>query len=317
MKIEEVKNISVLGTGTMGYGITLVFAMAKYRVNMFGRSLASAELGLKNIQTTLETFLKKGLVQQPEIAEILARISITTNLEEAVNSVHFVIEAIDENLILKQRIFSEIENFCSCETILASNTSGLSPTDIANCLKHKNRFVVAHFWNPAYLMPVVEVVPGDNTVKKTVDTTCKLMEKIGKIPVTLEKEFLGFIGNRLQMAMLREALNIVESGVASVEAVDAIVKHNLGRRLSITGPFESVDLGGVDIFYNISEYLIEELCASKEIPLTLKNLFKNGSLGVKTGKGFYSWTEDSIVKIIEFRENSLIERLRQDKHKID
>jgi 3-hydroxybutyryl-CoA dehydrogenase len=317
MKIDQIKNITVLGAGTMGFGIALVFAVAGYRVNMYGRSLSGIARAFRNIRTTLETFLKRGLVQQSEITAILAGINGVTSLEEAVGGAHFVIEAIDEKLAAKQQIFAGVEEFCPDTAILASNTSGLGPTAIAGLLRHKDRFVVAHFWNPPYLMPAVEIVPGQDTSERTVNTTCALMERIGRIPVTLTKEFPGFIGNRLQLAMLREALYIVESGIASVEAVDAMVKYNLGRRLSITGPLESVDLGGLDVFYNISAYLMKELCTSREIPVLLKESYQDGNLGAKTGKGFYGWTADSLAKTVEFRENSLIDCLQRNKRRPD
>jgi 3-hydroxybutyryl-CoA dehydrogenase len=157
------------------------------------------------------------------------------------------------------------------QTIFATNTSGLSPTAIAEAIERKDKFVVAHFWNPPHLMPLVEVVPAKHTSQETVDITWQLMEKIGKKPVALKREALGFIGNRLQLALLREALYIVESGIATQEAVDTTVKYSLGRRLSVTGPLESADLGGLDIFYNISNYLMADLCNDIGVSSLLKD----------------------------------------------
>ncbi|AEG60392.1 3-hydroxyacyl-CoA dehydrogenase family protein [Desulforamulus ruminis] len=312
-KIEEIKNICTLGTGTMGFGIALVFAAAGYPVRMFGRSEASIQRGLQNIKEALETFRENGLVDAEDIPRILERVKGVTILEEAVKDVDFVIEAIAENLAVKQQVFAQIEQLCSPETILATNTSGLSPTSIAGALAYKERFIAAHFWNPAQLIPLVEVVPSKYTSQPVVDATWQLMEKIGKKPVALNREALGFIGNRLQLALLREALYIVESGIASKEAVDTTVKYSLGRRLATTGPLESADLGGLDIFYNISTYLIQDLCHNPGVSPLLKEAMEKGKLGAKTGSGLYDWTPESLIQIKKTRENNLMEWLHKDK----
>lgn len=180
-------------------------------------------------------------------------------------------------------------------------------------MKHKDRFIVAHFWNPPHLIPLVEVVPGEHTSRNSIVLTTELLKKIGKKPVALQREALGFIGNRLQFAMLREALSIIDSGIATKEAVDTTIKYALGRRLSITGPFESADLGGLDIIGKISTYLLEDLCNSNEVAPILQKTIAAGKLGAKTGSGFYEWSEESLSKINKMREDNLIEWLNKDK----
>lgn len=313
MNGEEIKRICSLGTGTVGPGITLSFALAGYQVNMYGRSENSIKRGFDRIKNILEKFQVNGLVQKAEISEIIGRIRGVITLEEAAQDADFVIEAIVENLSSKQEVFSVMENFCSPKTIFASSTSGLSPTAIAENLKNKDRFIVTHFWNPPHLIPLVEVVPGENTSQQTMDITSELLEKIGKKPVPLKREALGFIGNRLQFAMLREALFLIDSGIATKEAVDATIKYALGRRLSVTGPFESADLSGLDIIYNISSYLFEDLSNSTEISPTLRDPVDMGKLGAKTCSGFYEWTPKSLLKIKREREDNLIEWLEKDK----
>ena len=180
MRLDSIRNICNLGTGTMGYGTALMFAMAGYNVRMFGRSPASIERGLASIEAALETYRRHDLVREAEIPSILDRIQGVTTLREAAHDADFVIESVAEILAVKQNIFVELEKLCSPDTIFATNTSGLSPTDIAAVLENKERFVVAHFWNPPHLVPLVEVVPGRHTAPETVDVTWKLMEKIGK-----------------------------------------------------------------------------------------------------------------------------------------
>jgi 3-hydroxybutyryl-CoA dehydrogenase len=313
MKVEDIKNICNLGTGTMGFGTALMFAMHGYEVRMFGRTQESIERGFNSIKAALETYRRHDLVHDNEIPSILGRIRGVTTLEEASAGAHFIIESIAEELETKREVFAQMEKMCAPDTIFATNTSGLSPTAIAEVLDRKERFVVAHFWNPPHLLPLVEIVPGKHTAPETIDLTWKLMEKIGKKPVALKREALGFIGNRLQLALLREALYIVESGIATKEAVDTTVKYSMGRRLGATGPLETSDLGGLDIFYNISCYLLRDLCSSPEAACCLKEAVGKGQLGAKTGCGLYDWTPESLEKIKQDRENLLIEWLQKDK----
>lgn len=314
MILEEVKRICNLGTGTVGPGITLTFALAGYQVHMYGRSDDSIKRGFEAIKDILKKFEEHAIVQKADTRKILGRIKGVTTLEEAAEGADFVIESIVENLSTKQEVFAEMEKFCSKKTVFASSTSGLIPSAIAENLEHKDRFIVAHFWNPPHLIPLVEVVPGIHTSQKTTAITSELLEKIGKKPVVLKREALGFIGNRLQFAMIREALSLIDSGIATKEAIDATIKYALGRRLSTTGPFESADLSGLDIIYNISSYLFEDLCNSTEVSPVLRETIDAGKLGAKTCSGFYEWTPDSLSKIKKVREENLIEWLDKDKN---
>ena len=313
LRVETIKRICNLGTGTIGPSITLTFAMAGYQVYMFGRSDASVKRGFQRIETILGSFCENNIIQKNQVPEIMGRIKGVTTLEEAAEGADFVIEGIVENLIAKQEVFGKMEELCPANTVFASSTSGLSPTLIAEKLDHKDRFVAAHFWNPPHLIPLVEVVPGKHTSQKTVDFTAQLMEKVGKKPVVLNREALGFIGNRLQFAMLREALYLIESGIATKEAVDTTIKYTLGRRLAATGPFESADLSGLDIINNIASYLFEDLCNHSHVSPILSELVDQGNLGAKNGSGFYEWTIDELTKINKIRENDLIQWLNKDK----
>ena len=314
MEAKDIRTICNVGTGTMGHGTAVMFAKAGYNVKMYGRTQESIDRGMKGIRNALETYKTHQLVTEAEVPQILARVQGVTSLEEAARDADFVIESVAEELAVKQVIFKQLDQLCPERTIFATNTSGLSPSAVAEAVSRKDKFVVAHFWNPPHLVPLVEVVPGKHTAQKTVDVTWELMEKIGKKPVALKREALGFIGNRLQLALLREALYIVQEGIATPEAVDATVRYSLGRRYGVTGPLESADLGGLDIFQNISAYLYKDLCNDPDSSPLLAETVARGDLGAKTGKGFYDWTKPEVLgKLKKEREAVLIEWLQKDK----
>ena len=313
MKAEDIRNICNLGTGGMGYGTALTFARAGYDVRMFGRSDASIDRGFKSINAALTTLRDNHLIREADIPVILGRIKGVTTLEEAAVGADFVIESVAEDLNVKREVYGKMDKLCPPHAIFATDTSGLSPTAVAETIKRKDKFVVAHFWNPPHLLPLVEVVPGKHTSRETVDITMKLMEIIGKKPIALLREAPGFIGNRLQFALLREAMYIVEEGIASKEAVDATVRYSMGRRLGVTGPLESADLGGLDVFYNISKYMMPDLCDSHDVSPLIKEPVDRGALGANTGTGFYNWTPDELVRLRKMREKVLIEWLQKDK----
>ena len=314
MEAKDIRTICNVGTGTMGHGTAVMFAKAGYNVKMYGRTQESIDRGMKGIRSALETYKTHQLVTEAEVPQILARVQGVTSLEEAARDADFVIESVAEELAVKQVIFKQLDQLCPERTIFATNTSGLSPSAVAEAVSRKAKFVVAHFWNPPHLVPLVEVVPGKHTAQKTVDVTWELMEKIGKKPVALKREALGFIGNRLQLALLREALYIVQEGIATPEAVDATVRYSLGRRYGVTGPLESADLGGLDIFQNISAYLYKDLCNDPISSPLLAETVARGDLGAKTGKGFYDWTKPEVLgKLKKEREAVLIEWLQKDK----
>ena len=315
MEAKDIRNICNVGTGTMGHGTAVMFAKAGYNVKMYGRTQESIDRGMKGIRSALETYKAHQLVTEAEIPQILARVQGVTSLEEAAKDADFVIESVAEDLAVKRAMFAQLDKLCPAHTIFATNTSGLSPTAVAEAVSRKDKFVVAHFWNPPHLVPLVEVVPGKHTAPETVKATWELMEKIGKKPVALKREALGFIGNRLQLAMLREALYIVQEGIATPEAVDATVRYSLGRRYGVTGPLESADLGGLDIFQNISSYLYKDLCNNPDSSPLLAETVARGDLGSKTGKGFYDWTSPEVLgKLKKEREAVLIEWLQKDKN---
>lgn len=296
-QLQDIKTVCNLGCGTMGFGTAIAFAKSGYEVNMFGRKDASIERAMKNIHLTLEVMKANDLLTEGEEKELLSRIHGVTTLKDAAANADFLIESVAEDVSIKQTVYKEMEDYLGEDVIFATDSSGLSPTEVASVLKHPERFVVAHFWNPPHLIPLVEVVPGKQTTQEVVDITWQLMEKIGKKPVALLKEAPGFVGNRLQFALLREALYCVKEGIATPEAVDTVCKYSIGRRLSVTGPLETADLGGLDIFYNISAYLNADLADDKDGSAIMKKCVDEGNLGAKTGTGLYPWKPEELAEI--------------------
>ncbi|MBQ3059229.1 MAG: 3-hydroxyacyl-CoA dehydrogenase family protein [Desulfovibrio sp.] len=312
MESRKIRTVGNLGTGTMGFGTAFLFALKGYEVRMFGRSETSLERGFSSIRQALHMYEENGLTSPEQREAILGRIMGCTALEEAVQDADFIIESIAEDLQVKQEVWGRVEKAARTDAIFATNTSGLSPTRIAQNLQNPERFIVAHFWNPPHLLPLVEVVPGRQTAPEVVERTWQLMQQIGKKPVRLQREAPGFIGNRLQFALLREALHIVEDGIASAEAVDMAVRYSFGRRLAATGPLESADLGGLDIFYNISSYLNTELCSRADVSALLADCVQRQDLGAKTGQGLYAWKAAELEQLKQDREETLLHWLRRD-----
>ena len=308
----NVGNVAVLGAGTMGHGIAELAAISSRDVTLCDISDAQLAKALDAIRENLNTMEHSG----HDCSTIMERIKCVTSIREAALSADMVIECLPEDLEFKQKVFKELDEVCAPDVILATNTSGLSPTAIAKDLAHPERVVVAHFWNPPQLIPLVEVVPGERTSMEVVDKTMEWVKALGKQPVRLKKECPGFIGNRLQLALLREALYIVEQGYADVEEVDKSMTYGHGRRLPVTGPFCSADMGGLDIFHNISTYLFAELSSASKPSGLMQKIVEEGNLGLKSGKGFYDWTPEMKEKMVRLRTETLIDFLEKDKAKV-
>lgn len=313
LKLSDIKTIANIGAGTMGHATALQFAMYGYHVYLLDTTQKALNHGLDLIKHDLQTFLGANIVQADEETDILARIIPTTDYQKAISKADFVIESIVEDLTVKQLVWQKVEQFASDETVFATNTSGLSPTAIQSKLHHPERLIVAHFWNPAQLMPLVEVVPGNLTNEATITLTTALMNHVGKHAIALKRESLGFVGNRIQLAVLREAFKIVKDGIADPAAVDDIIKYSLGRRWSLVGPIASADLGGLDVFKNISSYLYADLASEQETDPLLEKMVDEGRLGLKSGEGFFDWQGDKGKEIVAQRDQKLLDMVKSDK----
>jgi 3-hydroxybutyryl-CoA dehydrogenase len=286
---EQSGKVAVVGGGLMGHGIAQIFALAGYEVGLSDISSEVLEQVGPKVRTNLEQMAGYGLVDPDAIPGALRRIHTTTDMPQAVEGAGLVFEAVVENLELKQKIFSELDALCPDGTILATNTSVISITEIASTSQNRGRIVGTHFWNPPFLVPLVEVIPGADTNPYVVEACMDILARVGKRPVRVKKDVPGFLGNRLQHALWREAISIVENGIADAAEVDEAIKYGFGIRLAVLGPMENADLVGLDLTCAIHEYVLKHLEASKEPSPILKEKEAKGELGFKSGKGFQDW----------------------------
>ena len=284
-----IKKLGVVGAGAMGNGIAQLAAQIGCDVVMRDIEDAFVERGMKNIDRFLSKSVEKGKLESKEKDAILGRITGTTDMSR-LKDVDFVIEAVIEDLELKKSVFKELDELCRPEVVLASNTSSMSLTEIAAATKRPENVCGMHFFNPVPLMRLVEVIRGYATSDETVAITTDLAKKMGKTTVEVKKDSPGFIVNRIMIPHMVEAIKIVEEGIATKEDVDTAVKNGLNYPM---GPFELMDLTGIDIRYFVNEYFHKEL--NKELKWVSPNLFKTmiraGKLGRKTGEGWYDYTK--------------------------
>jgi 3-hydroxybutyryl-CoA dehydrogenase len=252
---------------------------------------------LEGIRSNLTLMAERGIGSREDIDPTLARIKTTVDMAEAADGVHCVIEAVFENLELKQKIFQDLDALCPEETILATNTSVISITEIAEKSGHRERIVGTHFWNPPHLIPLVEVIRGKDTADWAMDKTYDLLKEVGKHPVRVNKDVPGFVGNRLQHALWREAISIVERGIADAATVDECIKYGFGLRLPVLGPMETADMVGTDLTLAIHDYILKHLESSPEPSPLLKEKVERGDLGFKTGRGFQEWPPQTIQQV--------------------
>lgn len=289
--MREIRQIAVAGAGLMGHGIAQSFAQKGYSVTLFDLHDTILERALSQIRSNMETFVEAGLEKKENLEGILSHLRASSHLPEAVREAHLVIEAAPEDLMLKRNLFEELEKYCRKDAILASNTSTLPISEIGKQVKRKERLVITHWFNPPYIIPVVEVVPGETTSTEVTNRTMELLRKIGKNPIKVLKEIPGFLINRIQTAMLREILSLLEMGVATPEDIDGGVKGSFGIRLAVLGPLQTMDMGGLDLMYKGLKYLYPLLDRSVDIPRLLGEKVARNELGLKTGRGFFQYGE--------------------------
>ncbi len=289
VKYEDIQNVSVIGAGLMGHGIAQVFAARGFSVTLMDVRDEILSEAIEKVRANLDRMAENELVRQADIEDIVRRIGTTVDLEEACREAHFVVEAVSENVALKQGIFEDLDRLCSDGAILATNTSVISITEVAAKAGRRDRILGTHFWNPATLIPLVEVIRCGDTSAEAMDTTLALLSKAGKHPVRVDRDVPGFVGNRLQHALWREAISIVENGIAEPAVVDEVVRYGFGMRLPVLGPIENADMVGLDLTLAVHDYILEHLERSPEPSPALKERVEKGDLGFKTGRGFQEW----------------------------
>jgi 3-hydroxybutyryl-CoA dehydrogenase len=295
---ERLQRVAVIGNGIMGHGISQVFATVGKDVVMIGRSEPSLRAARARIGDSLQLFQRHGLLSQEEAEAALARVSTSTSLQDAA-SAELVVEAVPEDTELKLAIFGKLDGICPPPAVLASST-GRPASSLVERVRHRDRVIAAHFWNPPQLLPLVEVCAGPGTSREVTDWTVAVLREAGKAPVVVGKEIDGFIGNRLQFALLREALALWSEGVASAEAIDTAVKASFGRRLAVTGPLESAQLGGVQTMYEFARFLFPSLNTEGEPPQRMLD-------------GLYEWPGQARGSLLGARYEELFRHLAADK----
>ncbi len=310
MRFEEVRRVAMVGAGTMGAGMSMCFAQAGYEVALYDIKPEQLDWALSRIENSQCVFIEEELISAQEAKAARDRITTTTRLADALEGVQYVLEAAPEKLDLKQTLFQDMEALCPADTILATNTSGLSITAIASACRYPERVGGMHWANPAEIVPLVEVIRGEQTSDNTVGVIYRVTEKLGKVPVVVKKDVPGFASNRLQFAVLREALHLVEAGIVSSEDVDRTLKNGVGFRYPWLGPLETADLGGLDTFHSVAQYLLPSLSTMQTTPEFFDRLIEERNLGIKTGRGFYEYEADARDEILRDRDLYFVRQLK-------
>ena len=309
MDVADVTQVGIVGAGTMGAGIAEVFAEAGYHVVWYNRSETGIKRGLERLQTNQSTLVRAGVLTQSDAEAARTRLQTTTDLA-ALSSVDVISESIVETLEAKKALFHALDQICGQHTILTTNTSGLPISQLATVVTNPARFAGMHFANPPHLIPMVELVKGEKTSSVTYDLLTAMAQHLGKHPVRVQRDVPGFIANRLQFAVIREALHLIETGVAAPADIDAAVKHGIGLRWALLGPLEIADVGGLDVFHSIGQYLFQELTNTAEGSKVLDALVASEKFGAKSGAGFYDYPAGKAQEIIAQRDNMLLHLLQ-------
>ena len=305
-----VNKVAVIGTGTMGPGISQVLAQNGITVRIFDIKPEQLENAAQAIDRNLGLFAAEGIVPQGDIEAIKGRITTTGDLAEAVEGADLVLEAVPEVPDIKNKVMADLDKLAAPETILASNTSGLSITSLAKATGRPEKVVGMHWWNPPIIIPVIEIIKGEKTDQATVDAVDALIKKINKVPVLVKKDVPGFLGNRLQYALMREAIYLLNEGVASAEDIDIMIKAGIGFKFPVMGPLETIDMAGMDIYSRVSQYLYANLNNDTTPPPIVGKMVEDNTLGLKTGKGFYDYSDVSIPELMGGRIKKLVMLLK-------
>lgn len=304
MNASALSHVVIAGAGTMGASLAQIFAQAGIQVTLWNRSQAGLDRAAALIRSNQSALVAAGRLSADDSNDLMERIVPTTEYA-CFPTASFLLESIAEDLTLKQDFFRRISTLVPVDCILTTNTSGLSISAIGSAVAEPVRFCGMHWINPPHLVPLVEVIQGTDTGDGTMDFVYALAQRLRKKPIRA-KDLPGFIMNRLQLALLREALALVDSGAATAEDVDAAVKYGLGLRYACVGPFETMDLGGVDIFCRIASYLLADLDDRKDTPPLLQTLTEQGACGVKSGHGFYDYSGEKAAAALENRDQKFI-----------
>ncbi len=313
--MSEFRKAAAIGTGMMGPGIAVTFALGGLEAVIVSRTAAGAAAGVEKARTQLETLAGHGLIDEGQARLAAGLVRGSASIEEMCREADIVVESVPENMEMKQALFERLDGLAKPDAVLATNTSGLSVTEIAKRCTRPERVMTAHFWNPPHVMPLVELVKGERTSRPLMEDVRALLARCGKTPVMVEKDRRGQLGNRLQMALWREAVHIVAEGIATAEEVDLAARMGFGLRLPALGIFEHADAVGLDMVAGIMEYVSADLYSGLHAPPLIAAMVAEGKLGVKSGEGFYDWGRKSAEAVRRRRDAFLYEVLAARKLK--
>jgi 3-hydroxybutyryl-CoA dehydrogenase len=306
-ELDKLK-VVIIGVGLMGSSIAASAAIAGHPTVMIGRSEKKAHRGIEKAYSCIDQLRESGLIGGKSAADAKAGLTGKTDLEGSCRAAGFILEAVPEVLSLKQDLFAEVEGYTDKHTIIASTTSGTKITDISTNMQHPGRAVTAHFWFPGHLVPLVEVVIGDKTTEATARYTSELLKSWGKTPVIVKKDLPGQLANRIQQAVIREAVNLVAEGIASPEDVDTAIKASFGIRFPVWGPLEHIDAVGLDLATQVQRDVLPSL-DNRPVPEYLNKLVDKNTLGYKTGGGFYDWSKKNMDEAAALRDEFIMHSL--------
>ncbi|MFU1851309.1 3-hydroxyacyl-CoA dehydrogenase family protein [Citrobacter sp. MH181794] len=298
------KPICVLGAGLMGVGIATHFA--RYGLDVWLYDTDSSRIAeISGVAGgILDELIATDQFAIGEKTTVVSRLYGTTSLQD-IAACKLLIEAIPERLELKHALYAQLEELIAPEAVIASNTSGLPPDALAEKLVHPERLLIAHFWHPPHFIPLVEIVPGTATKPEYLHELQQMLIAMQLEAVVLDRAAPGFVGNRLQFALLREALHIVKSGIASAEVVDQVMRASLGRRYAMVGPLEAADMTGLSTVQDICRHLLPELATGSDMMSLVADKVANGDTGLRSGQGFYHWDDSRKEYIQQRREHQL------------
>ncbi|MGG1662005.1 3-hydroxyacyl-CoA dehydrogenase family protein [Brevibacillus sp. NRS-1366] len=300
------RQVAVIGSGVMGHGIAQVYALAGFAVSLYDLQEEFLLRAKKSVEQSLSLLVQEKVITEQAKHDALERIVLTTDLQQAVAKAEVITEAVPEVIELKWELFRQLEEFARPDAIIASNTSTFSIARLVEVAKAPHRFIITHFFNPAQLVPLVEIVRHETTSEEVVEATRELMLMVGKSPVLLKKDVPGFIANRLQAALMREAFSLLSDGVADAEEIDTVMKNGIGFRWAFVGPIETADFGGLDTWKCVMDNLAPVLDHSKSAPALIAELVEKGKLGTKTGAGIYSYENTSVEEKLRERDENFI-----------
>lgn len=301
---------TVAGSGMMGPGIAATLALAGIPTTLLSRTEARAWHALSTAREQIMLLENDAILTKAQSDSAIELLDSSFDFPTAMEGRDLIIESIPEDMATKQDWIEKVEAIVSPTAIITSNTSGLSITGISSRAAHPERIATTHFWNPAHLMPLVEIVRSPSTNDITVQTLEHILNRAGKVTVVVNKDRPGQLGNRLQMALVREAVNIIAEGIASVEDVDRAASLGFGLRLPVYGIFEHADLVGLDMSSSICDYVSRDLYSHPQAPDLYKQIVRAGQLGAKTGKGFYDWSTKDADQVRYRRDRWLREFLK-------